>query len=66
MADIFTKPLGLDKLRHFSSELGLQHLDMSNFRGRSNKRDEDRKPKYDEEFDFGTTEEALDGCRESG
>ena len=31
--DIFTKPLGLDKLWHFSSVLGLQHLDMRNFRG---------------------------------
>ena len=27
IADIFTKPLGLDKLWRFSSELGLRHLD---------------------------------------
>ena len=33
-ADIFTKPLGLDKLRKFSSMLGLQHLDILNLRGR--------------------------------
>jgi hypothetical protein len=33
-ADIFTKPLGLDKLRKFSGALGLRHLDMPNLRGR--------------------------------
>jgi hypothetical protein len=33
-ADIFTKPLGLDKLRQFSSALGLRHLDVPNLRGR--------------------------------
>ena len=32
--DIFTKPLGLDKLRQFSGALGLQHLDVPNLRGR--------------------------------
>ena len=32
IADIFTKPLGLDKLRHFSGELGLHHLDMLNLK----------------------------------
>jgi hypothetical protein len=32
-ADIFTKPLGLDKLRQFSSALGLCHLDVPNLRG---------------------------------
>ena len=35
VSDIFTKPLGLDKLQHFSSMLGLQHLDMPNLTGRS-------------------------------
>jgi hypothetical protein len=34
MADIFTKPLGLDKLRQFSGALGLRHLDVSSLRGR--------------------------------
>ena len=34
VADIFTKPLGLDKLRQFSSALGLRHLDVPNLRGR--------------------------------
>jgi hypothetical protein len=34
VADIFTKPLGLDKLRQFSGALGLRHLDVPNLRGR--------------------------------
>jgi vacuolar-type H+-ATPase subunit I/STV1 len=34
-ADIFTKPLGLDKLRQFSGALGLRHLDVPNWRGRN-------------------------------
>jgi hypothetical protein len=34
VADIFTKALGLDKLRHFSGALGLRHLDVPNLRGR--------------------------------
>ena len=33
-ADIFTKPLGLDKFQQFSIVLGLQHIDVPNFRGR--------------------------------
>jgi hypothetical protein len=32
--DIFTKPLGVDKLRQFSGVLGLRHLDVPNLRGR--------------------------------
>ena len=32
-ADIFTKPLGLDKLQQFSGALGLRHLDVLNLRG---------------------------------
>ena len=59
--DIFTKPLRLDKLRHFSSALGLQHLDMPNLRGRKERSGQDRKAESDEEFDFGTVEEAEDG-----
>ena len=42
-ADIFTKPLSLDKLRHLSSVLNLQHLDIVNLKGRSG-RDEVRNP----------------------
>jgi hypothetical protein len=34
VADIFTKPLGLDKLRQFLGALGLRHLDVPNLRGR--------------------------------
>jgi hypothetical protein len=34
VADIFTKALGLDKLRQFSGALGLHHLDVPNLRGR--------------------------------
>jgi hypothetical protein len=34
VANIFTKALGLDKLRQFSSALGLRHLDVTNLRGR--------------------------------
>jgi hypothetical protein len=34
VADIFTKVLGLDKLRQFLGALGLRHLDVPNLRGR--------------------------------
>jgi hypothetical protein len=34
IADIFTKALGLDKLRQFLGALGLCHLDVPNLRGR--------------------------------
>ena len=40
MADIFSKPLGLDKLQHFSGALGVQYLDMLNLRGRIRRRNE--------------------------
>ena len=33
VANIFTKPLDLDKLRQFSGALGVQYLDMPNFKG---------------------------------
>ena len=55
--DIFTKPLGLDKLRQFSGALGLQHLDVLNLRGR---RGEEVRSESDEEFDFGTVEDVED------
>ena len=35
VADIFTKPLGSDKLQHFTDMLGVQHLDVPHLRGRS-------------------------------
>ena len=52
-ADIFTKPLGLDKLRQFSSALGSRHLDMLNLRGRNSEScGRDWKAESDERFDF--------------
>ena len=57
--DIFTKPLGLDKLRKFLGALGLQHLDVPNLRGR--RREEEVQAESDEEFDFVTAEEVEDG-----
>ena len=35
IVDIFTKPLDLDKLRHFSGAVGVQHLDLPNMRWRN-------------------------------
>ena len=68
---IFTKPLGLDKLRHFSGALGLRHLDMPNLRGREVPKEDvpndhgrgrevpkDRDTESDDEFDSGSAEEA--------
>ena len=40
--DIFTKPLGLDKLRQFFGVLGLRHLDVPNLRGRKVPKDRAR------------------------
>ena len=40
IADIFTKPHGLDKLRHFSGELGLRQFDTPNSRGRKEQEEE--------------------------
>ena len=52
---IFTKPLGLDKLRQFSGALGLQHLDVPKLRGRmqEERREEEARPESDEEFYSG-------------
>ena len=44
-ADIFTKPLGLDKLRQFSGALRLRHLDVPNLRGRRVSKDRARERK---------------------
>ena len=66
-ADIFTKPLGLDKLRQFSGALGLRHLDVSNLeRGRKTTKGSrsDRAAESDDDFDFGSTEEAEGGSAE--
>ena len=59
--DIFTKPLGLDKLQKFLGALGLRHLDVLNLRGRDVTNDHGRgrevpkdcKAESDDEFDFG-------------
>ena len=42
VADIFTKPLGLDKLRRFSGELGLHHLNTQTMRGRKEEHELER------------------------
>ena len=42
MADIFTKPLGLNKLQHFLEMLVLQHLDVSYFSGKEEEVDKGR------------------------
>ena len=42
MADIFTKPLGLNKLQHFLEMLVLQHLDALYFSGREEEVDKRR------------------------
>ena len=72
-ADIFTKPLGLDKLRQFSGALGLRHLDVPNLRGREVSRDrgreqersgKDRDAKSNGDFDFGSAKEAEGGSAE--
>ena len=65
---IFTKPLGLDKLGQFSGALGLRHLDVPNLRGRIVREQErsgrDRDTESDDEFDFGSAEEAERGPAE--
>ena len=62
-ADIFTKPLGLDKLRQFSGALGLRHLDVPNLRGRKVSKDQaaeqersgrDRDTESDDELDWAS------------
>jgi hypothetical protein len=60
-ADIFTKPLGLDKLRQFSGVLGLRHLDMPNLRGRNDQdgkkaRKEQEEEAHDAESNVDSTE----------
>ena len=71
-ADIFTKPLGLNKLRQFSCVVGLRHLDVSNLRGRKDRKDHerehersesDRNSESDDEFDFGSAEEVEGSSR---
>ena len=63
-ADIFTKPLGLDKLSQFLGALGLRHLDVPNLRRRKDHERElersgsDREAESDEEFNFGLAQEA--------
>jgi hypothetical protein len=49
IADIFTKPLGLDKLRQFSGALGLRHLDVPNLRGRNDQEGKKARKEQEEE-----------------
>ena len=71
-ADIFTKPLGLDKLWQFSGALDLRHLNVPNFRGRDvpsnhgrgREVPKDHDAESDDKFDFGSVEEAKDGSAE--
>ena len=76
-ADIFTKPLGLDKLQQFSGALGLRHLDVPILRprkflrevpkdhGREQERSgRDRDAESDDESDFGSADEAEGGSAE--
>ena len=72
-ADVFTKPLVLDKLRQISGALGLRHLDVPNLwgrrvlRGRAREQErsaKDRDTESDFEFDFGSAEEAEGGSAE--
>ena len=71
-ADIFTKPLGLDKLRQFSGALGLRHLDVPNLRGRKvldqaaeqERSGRDCDTESNDEFDLGSAEEAESGSVE--
>ena len=76
-AGIFTKPLGLDKLWQFSGALGLPHLDVPNLVGREFLREapkdhgrekerieKDRDAESDDEFNFGSVEEAEGGSAE--
>ena len=62
-ADIFTKPLGLDKLRQFSGVLGLRHFDVPNLRGRNVPDDHEREQERSGK-DLGSAEEAESGSAE--
>jgi hypothetical protein len=61
VADIFTKAVGLDKLRQFSGALGLRHLDVPNLRGREPEpvpevgADRSEKAESESRVDFDTT-----------
>jgi hypothetical protein len=59
VADIFTKALGLDKLRQFSGALGLRHLDVPNLRGREPK----SKPEPEPELEADRSEDAESDSR---
>ena len=52
VVDIFTKPLGLDKLQQFSGAMSVQYLNLANLRGRIYKRNEkdDREAKWNTNF----------------
>jgi hypothetical protein len=62
-ADIFTKPLAMDKLQQFSGVLGLRHLDVPNLRGRKETVPKEE-TKWREETEW-RSEKADDSERES-
>ena len=47
--NIFTKPLRLEKLQHYSEMLGLQHLDVPHLRGRTSGRSYENNKNSDDE-----------------
>jgi hypothetical protein len=61
IADIFTKPLGLDKLRQFSRALGFRHLDVPNLRGRVPEPELEREPEAEREADRSEKAESESG-----
>jgi hypothetical protein len=65
-ADVFTKPLGLDKLRQFSGALGLRHLDVPNLRGRNDQEgSEARKEQEEEAHDAESNAESTERRKEA-
>jgi hypothetical protein len=66
-ADIFTKPLGLDKLRQFSGAVGLRHLDVPNLRGRHDQEGrKEQEPQEPEVRDVERRKEAEPDAAEPG
>jgi hypothetical protein len=66
-ADIFTKPLGLDKLRQFSGALGLRHLDVPNLRGRHDQQGrKEQEPQEPEARDVERRKEAEPDAAKPG
>jgi hypothetical protein len=66
IADIFTKALGLDKLRQFSGALGLRHLDVPNLRGRVESEPEPEPEPEASRPDWSMPIRRTDRCRPQG